>query len=163
MRLKLHTNETLRRAPKLPQVEHTDSSTQSLVDVDSPHVSSIPSEYSSQSIKTYSTSERTEQDTTHDVKTTPRKMEHEANQTKEHIDSAANRTDEKSYPTNKVAKKSTENPVITTNAIILIVIGSLSGWGAYKKYTAGELTWKVAGAWAGIVGLFAAGNYYISQ
>jgi hypothetical protein len=25
------------------------------------------------------------------------------------------------------------------------------------------LTWKVVGAWTGIVGLFAAGDYYLSQ
>lgn len=37
------------------------------------------------------------------------------------------------------------------------------GFGAYRKYAAGELTWKVVGAWAGVVGLFAAGDFYLSQ
>lgn len=37
------------------------------------------------------------------------------------------------------------------------------GFGAYRKYAAGELTWKVVAAWTGVVGLFAAGDYYLSS
>ena len=36
----------------MPQVEHTEDSTASLIDVDSPHVSSVPSDFDSQEIKT---------------------------------------------------------------------------------------------------------------
>ena len=35
--------------------------------------------------------------------------------------------------------------------------------GAWKKYQAGELDWQVGGFWAGAIGLFALGDYYISQ
>ena len=34
--------------------------------------------------------------------------------------------------------------------------------GAYQKHTAGQLTWKLVGMWAGAIGLFAAGDYYLS-
>ena len=49
------------------------------------------------------------------------------------------------------------------NAVILAALSAFLGWGAYRKYTAGEMTWKVAGAWAGVVGLFAAGDYLVTQ
>lgn len=36
-------------------------------------------------------------------------------------------------------------------------------FGAYQKYSMGQLTWKIAGAWAGLVGLFATADYFASQ
>ena len=38
-------------------------------------------------------------------------------------------------------------------------IGSV---GAYQKHAVGQLTWKLVGMWAGAIGLFAAGDYYLS-
>ena len=61
------------------------------------------------------------------------------------------------------ADKNKGNPVVIGNVVAIAALGGLLGFGAYKKYNAGELTWKVAGAWAGVVGLFAAGDYYVSQ
>ena len=56
-----------------------------------------------------------------------------------------------------------DNPVVIGNAVAVAAIAGLLGFGAYRKHIAGELTWKVAGAWAGIVGLFAVGDFYMSQ
>lgn len=56
-----------------------------------------------------------------------------------------------------------DNPVVVGNAVVIAAAGAALGFGAYRKYAAGELTWKVVGAWAGIVGLFAAGDFYFSQ
>jgi len=51
------------RAPAPPEVERsTDDSVQSLVDVDSPHISSVPSDYESQSIKTDTQADRIERE-----------------------------------------------------------------------------------------------------
>ena len=36
-------------------------------------------------------------------------------------------------------------------------------FGAYKQNQEGKLDWKVAGLWAGAVGLFGAGDYYLSK
>ena len=36
-------------------------------------------------------------------------------------------------------------------------------YAAYQKYTAGQLDWKLAGTWAGIVGVFATGDYFLSK
>lgn len=55
------------------------------------------------------------------------------------------------------------NPVVVGNAVAMTAVGVLLGVGAYRLHRAGELTWKVAGTWAGIVGLFAVGDYYVSQ
>lgn len=49
------------------------------------------------------------------------------------------------------------------NALTVGILGTVLGVGAYKKYVREELTWKVVGAWAGVVGLFAVGDYYVSQ
>jgi hypothetical protein len=60
-------------------------------------------------------------------------------------------------------KANSDNPVVVGNALVVGILGTALGVGAYRKYVAGELSWRVAGAWAGVVGLFAAGDYYASQ
>lgn len=50
-----------------------------------------------------------------------------------------------------------------SNAVAVVAISAGLGFGAYRKYAAGEFTWKLVGAWAGVVGLFAVGDYYLSQ
>jgi hypothetical protein len=60
-------------------------------------------------------------------------------------------------------KANSDNPVILGNALIVGILGTVLGVGAYRKYASGELTAKVVGAWAGVVGLFAVGDYYVSQ
>lgn len=60
-------------------------------------------------------------------------------------------------------EKNTDNPVYVANAVAVAALSAGLGFGAYRKYVKGELTWKVVGAWAGLVGLFAAGDYCLSQ
>ena len=50
------------RAPPVPEIEHTEDSTVSLIDVDSPHVSSVPSDFDVQSIKTDTQADRIERE-----------------------------------------------------------------------------------------------------
>lgn len=56
-----------------------------------------------------------------------------------------------------------DNPVVVANAVLLAVAGIGLGVGAYQKHAKGELGWRVVGAWAGVVGFLAAGDYYFSQ
>ena len=56
-----------------------------------------------------------------------------------------------------------DSPVAIGNAIAVAALSAGLGFGAYRKYAAGELSWKVAGAWAGVVGMFVAADYYLSS
>ena len=69
----------------------------------------------------------------------------------------------KAKRTGQEARENADDPAVMANAVILAALSATLGWGAYRKYIAGELTWKVAGAWTGIVGLFAAGDYFVTQ
>jgi hypothetical protein len=60
-------------------------------------------------------------------------------------------------------EKNKNNPVVIGNAVVITALAALLGTGAYRAHRAGSLTWRVAGAWAGVVGLFAVGDYYVSQ
>ncbi|KAJ8105961.1 hypothetical protein OPT61_g9857 [Boeremia exigua] len=135
------------RAPAMPEIAHTEDSVSSLVDVDSPHISSVPSDYESQSVKTDTQAARQERE------------EEIKDAAKEIRDSAA----AKKEKAKDKARKNADNPVVLSNAIGLAVVGAALGFGAYRKYTRGELTGKVVAAWAGVVGLFGIGDYYVSQ
>lgn len=55
------------------------------------------------------------------------------------------------------------SPVYLANAIIITVLGTSLGYGAYRKYIGGNFSWKVASVWTGAVGLFAGVDYFISK
>lgn len=198
------------RAPPLPEVEHSDDTTESLVDVDSMHVSTVASDYESQPVKTDTQALRQELEAEDRELEDQRRQEEEyqrmkreakakaqeakekalnaknqakehAAEVKEHAVEAKNQAVEAKNKAAAEAKKEAErlsneakaagrdlqrnadNPVVMGNAIVVAALSAALGFGAYRKYSAGELTWKVVGAWAGVVGLFAAGDYYLSQ
>jgi len=142
------------RAPSIPQVAHTDDSVSSLVDVDSPHISSVPSDYESQSIKTDTQADRIEKES--QAKEAAANAEANAKAAKDKAAAKAKRG-------GHLAKENSDNPVVLGNALTVGILGTVLGVGAYRKYARDELTWKVVGAWAGVVGLFAVGDYYVSQ
>ena len=61
------------------------------------------------------------------------------------------------------AEKNQNNPVVLGNAAAITALAALLGVGAYRAHKANTLTWNVVGAWTGVVGLFAVGDYYVSQ
>ncbi|KAF2109928.1 hypothetical protein BDV96DRAFT_651494 [Lophiotrema nucula] len=138
----------------MPQVEHTDDSVNSLVDVDSPHISSVPSDYESQSVKTDTQAERIELED---------KAKKAAEEAKQDAKDAKDKAKAKAKRGGHYAQQNADNPVVLANALTVGILGTVLGVGAYKKYVREELTWKVVGAWAGVVGLFAVGDYYVSQ
>lgn len=107
----------------------------------------MPSDYESQSIKTDTQAARQERE------------EEIKDAAKELRDSAA----AKKEKAKDKARKNADNPVILSNAVGLAVFATALGFGAYRKYSRGELTGKVIAAWAGVVGLFGLGDYYVSQ
>jgi len=144
-----HQSAEEARAPVMPEVVHSEASTSSLIDVDSPHVSSVPSDFESQSVKT-------------DTQAT--RLEHEASDRKLQAEQKAKHAKAKAQ--NKLAKGKKDvqaNPVFFGNAVLVGVLGTVLGVGAYRKYASGELNWKTAGIWAGVVGLFAGADYFATS
>jgi len=154
-----HQSPEEARAPAMPEVQHTDDSTHSLIDVDSPHISSVPSDYESQSVKTDTQAERLE----HEAEDREKQAEAKARQAKAEATKKAEKAKEKAGIAGKRMKENADNPVVIGNMVTVGLLGSLLGFGAYKKYVAAELTWKVASAWAGIAGLFGVADYYVSN
>ena len=119
----------------------------------------MPSDYGSQSIKTDTQAERIERE----AEAAQNRTEHKARQAEDEARHATGKAKEKGKRAGQSAQENADDPAVMANAVILAALGATLGWGAYRKYTAGELTWKVAGAWAGVVGLFAAGDYFVTQ
>jgi hypothetical protein len=145
-----------RRAPPVPEIERTDDSTSSLIDVDSPHISSVPSDYESQSVKTDTQAERIKHEKSDEAREAAADAKKKAAELKDKAKAKASRAESR-------MRANADNPVVVGNALVVGILGAVLGVGAYRKYTAGELSWKVAGAWAGVVGLFAGADYYVSQ
>ncbi|CAL3967151.1 hypothetical protein PZA11_003549 [Diplocarpon coronariae] len=144
-----------KRAPAIPELEHTEASTSSLIDVDTESVHIVPSDFSSQPVQTETQRDRLE----HEAELVKqRAKEASASKAKAEKDAKAKAMKARS---NLEANK--DNPVYIGNAVAVVALSAGLGFGAYRKYAAGELTWKIAGAWAGIVGLFATGDYFLSQ
>jgi hypothetical protein len=78
-------------------------------------------------------------------------------------EAAKDKAKERAKKSAGVAKKNADNPVVLGNMVTVGILGTVLGVGAYRKYASNELTWKVVGAWAGVVGLFAVGDYYVSK
>ncbi|KAH7385576.1 hypothetical protein DE146DRAFT_667587 [Phaeosphaeria sp. MPI-PUGE-AT-0046c] len=135
------------KGPKQSPEDHTDDSVSSLVDVDSPHISSVPSDYESQSVKTDTQAERQQRE---------QEIKEEAKHLKE-------RAAAKKESAKDKARKNADNPVVLGNAVGIAVVAGVLGIGAYRKYARGELTGKVVAAWMGVVGLFGLGDYYVSK
>ena len=213
------------RAPPQPKLEETESSAASLIDVDSPHISSVSSDYSDQATKTRTQADREAREAADRARATAnqasdkvleysREAQQKASEmseegqkkasklSKEGREAASNApqrvselgheaadkaSDIYNHPSENydkakraAAKKSEQakdsaihtrddisanrdNPVIIGNAVVITAICAGLGVGVWKKYSAGDLSWKIAGLWAGAVGVFAVGDYYLSQ
>lgn len=143
-----------KRAPAMPEIEHEDDSVQSLVDVDSPHVSSVPSDFESQSVQTDTQAERVRHE---------QEARDKAAELKEKASLKKQQAKKRAGQDWQTLKANSDNPVFVGNAVTIAALGGLLGFGAYRKHIAGELTWKLAGLWAGAVGLFGVADYYVSS
>jgi len=139
------------RAPQLPEIENT-TSTSSLVDVDSPHVTSVPSDFDEQSVKTDTQAQRIE-----------RELEHEAKVLNAKGKSAASKAKAKGKSAGKHISENRDNPVVIGNALLAIALTGGFGYMAYARHRAGELSWKVVGLGAAVLAGFGIADYYASQ
>jgi len=149
-----------KRAPAPPEVLHTDSpSTSSLVDVDSESVHTVPSDFKEHDVKTDTQAARLERE----AEQFEAQAEEKAKKAKKEFAEKEKAAKEKAKKAEAKLEKNSDNPVFIGNAVAVVALSAGLGFGAYRKYAAGELTWKVVAAWTGVVGLFAAGDYYLSQ
>jgi len=140
-------------APPVPELELTDSvESSSLVDVDSESVRTVPSDFKSQEIQTSTQLERLQQEAI----AAEEKAKAEAK-------NAAAKAKKDGKKIKSTLEANSENPVFVGNAIAITLLSGGLGFGAYRKYASGELTWKVVGAWTAVVGLFAGADYYLSS
>lgn len=144
------TAEEARAAP-VPELEQTESvESASLIDVDSQSVHTVPSDWQSQDVQTKTQRERLT-------------IERELDEIKARSEEEYARAKKMGKKGARKIKANSENPIFVANALAVIGLSGALGFGAYRKYVGGELTWKVVGAWAGIVGLFGVGDFYLSQ
>jgi uncharacterized protein DUF5353 len=136
--------------PELNQSEAT--STASLVDVDSPHVSSVPSNFEEQEVKTRTQADRLEREAEDQARTASAKAKH-----------AKHRATSRAKAGGKKFRENADNPVVLGNAVLSVALFGGLGYGAYVKYRAGELSWRVVGLGAAVLGAFGVADYYVSQ
>ncbi|KAI9737824.1 MAG: hypothetical protein M1834_009193 [Cirrosporium novae-zelandiae] len=141
-----------------PRLEESVASTSSLVDVDSPHVSSVPSDYEYQSIKTTTQADRIEREEESEASTAEAKEE----EAKKKARLEKNKARSKARSAKKLFGENCDNPVLVGNAAVYTLSLGVLGVAAYKRVLP-DFNWKVAGVWAGALGLFATADYYVSK
>jgi len=144
------------RAPPVAELERSEDSVSSLIDVDSPHISSVPSDFETQSVKTDTQASRLEHEASDEAQAKASEAKTKASELKDKAKSKGRKAGSR-------IKENSDNPVIVGNAVVVAILGTVLGVGAYRKYAANELSWKVVGAWTAVVGLFAGADYYVSQ
>jgi len=149
-----------KRAPAPPEVLHVDSpSASSLIDVDTDFVHTVPSDFTSHSVTTDTQASRLERE----AEQFEAKAEEEAKKLKKEFAEKEQAAKAKAKKSAGKIQRNSDNPVLIGNAVAVTVLSAGLGFGAYKKYAAGEFTWKLFAAWTGVVGLFAAGDFYLSH
>ncbi|PGG97391.1 hypothetical protein GX51_07361 [Blastomyces parvus] len=148
--------------PREVEVAEAEPPTTNLIDVDSPHVSSVPPTYESQRVKTNTQAERI-------AREQEEKKRREEAETEAKRDAERNAKGKaKAAKSKAVAAKSSlarnkSNPVVLGNALLIAAAGAGLGFGAYQKHAQGALTWRVVGIWSGAVGAIGVVDYYISK
>ncbi|KAH8809155.1 hypothetical protein F5884DRAFT_794654 [Xylogone sp. PMI_703] len=136
-----------KRAPPMPELErHESPSSSSLIDVESsPSVHTITSEQ-----------ERSEGD----LRSRARE---EAQKARDKFEDKERAAKGKAKKAKEIIEANSDNPVVIANAIAVLALGGALGFGAFRKYEAGELSVKLVAAWTGVVGAVALGDYFLSR
>ena len=141
------------RAAPVPELEHSTSpSTNSLVDVDSPHVNTVKADFQDQKVKTETQAARIE-----------REMEVEAKKLEAKAKSTASKAKSKGKSGIDALKANSDNPVVIGNAVLYVALAGGVGYFTYIKQKAGEFNWKIAGLGVAAVSVFGVADYYASQ
>lgn len=164
------TNPTPRMPPHVPEIAHDDSAIHSLDKDDPVH---LQTSYAQQGLESERAEEAAQQ-AEKEAREFGRTAENKANELEKDAKSKAQELKKDAKEGGAKAKKQAkdaanwadenkDNPVVIGNAVALAAIAAGLGFGAYRKHVAGELTWKIAGLWAGAVAAFGVGDFYFSQ
>lgn len=55
------------------------------------------------------------------------------------------------------------HPVVIGNAVLVGLLGGVLGLGGYRRFLDGRLSWRVAGAWSGVVAAYGVVDYLVSR
>lgn len=157
------TNKECSRAPPVPTLEHDDSTASSLVDVDSPHVNSVKSDFEEQAVQTETQAERLEQEAEAKTRAETAKAEEKAKELKKKADAKAKDAKAAAKKEAEHLDKNKDNPVFIGNYILWTVTAAAVAYGAYQKNAKGELDVKLAGTVALGLGALGAADYYASK
>lgn len=127
--------------------------------MDTESVHTVPSDFKEHEVTTETQAARIE----HEVEQLEAKAIEAEKKAKKEFAAKEKEAKEKAKKAAGKIERNSDNPVFIGNAVAVVALSAGLGFGAYRKYAAGELTWKVVAAWTGVVGLFAAGDFYLSQ
>jgi len=137
-------------APRPPQVELSETaSTASLIDVDSPSVRTVPSDFLEQDVQTDTQASRIERDAEAELA----KLRAEAHLVKKKNASKARKAD--SWLTAQFASLSdgVSSAIVVANLGAVVGLSGFLGYKAYRLYDTGRLNWKAVGIGAGVLGV----------
>lgn len=134
-----------------------------MVDVDSPHVQSVESDFKDAEIKTETQAQRLEAEASEEAKTVREKASNAASAAKKKAATKGKESKAEAKRDWAVLKENSDNPVVIGNALIWAVGAAAIGFGVYKKHSEGKLDGKLAGIATAGVAAFAAVDYYASQ
>jgi hypothetical protein len=151
------------RAAPVPHLSHDESQASSLIDVDSPHVSSVKSDWEEQAVKTETQAQRLEREAEAKAERAAQQARKEAENAKEKAASGAKKAKSTLKKEGQKLSDNRDNPVVIGNAVLWTVAAAAVGFGVYQKHSEGKLDWKVAGTFAGGIAALAVGDYFASQ
>lgn len=132
-------------APQLPQVESSEyASTASLVDVDTPSVRTVPSDFMEQEVQTETQAARLERE-----EETARA---EADLSKKKAASKARKANDALTKWFAGLSDNARTGMVASNILAVVGLGGFLGYKAWTLYDHGRFSWKTAGIGAGIVG-----------
>jgi len=147
----------------MPAIEKTESEATSMVDVDSPHVLSVKSDFEDQATKTETQAIRKEHEAEDKAREYGQKASEAAADAKKKAAVKGKEAKEKAKAGGKKLQDNRDNPVVVGNAVILAVGAVALAAGAYQKHREGKLDWQLAGTVAGVVGVLSVADYFASK
>lgn len=139
----------------MPQLEHATGDPHPLIDVDSDHISTVPSDYKSQYIKTDTQENRLAQE--------EESAEQRAEQGKQKAEQKARQAKSKGKQVFGQAKANSSNPVVIGNVVVIGALAAVFGSRVYQRYQGEGFTWEFFGLTAGIAAAFGAADYFVSR